>query len=268
MTHTTLHSVHPPSHRTTRWSLSLLLVAALSACGGGSSGSTEGPAGPTATRLASCGQKEGPLKIMPMGDSITEGEAGHNSYRRALWQRLQGAGCNVDLVGSKSGVSRGFRDSGSTTPLNPDFDQNHEGYWSYRADEILSFATNRVASAQPDVVLLHAGTNDILQGQGAESTAAELSSLIDAIRAGKSDVRIVLAKLIPASPNPGGIAALNQLIDGIASQQNKAGASVVVVDQSSGFSVGNTYDGIHPSATGEVLMGNKWAEAILAWRSN
>ena len=61
------------------------------------------------------------------------------------------------------------------------------------AEHARRFATNRVASAQPDVVLLHAGTNDILQGQGAESTAAELSSLIDAIRAGKSDVRIVLA---------------------------------------------------------------------------
>jgi predicted small lipoprotein YifL len=79
----------------------LLSCLVLAACGGGG-GDDEGPAsGEAARKVASCGKDGGPLRIMPLGDSITEAEAGHNSYRRVLWKRLNGAGCSVDFVGSK-----------------------------------------------------------------------------------------------------------------------------------------------------------------------
>lgn len=243
------------------------LGALLSACGGGDSGDDAGGGGSSAEKVASCGLSGGPLRIMPLGDSITEGEAGHNSYRRVLWQRLNGAGCSVNLVGSKSGVSRGSRDSGSVNPPNADFDLDHEGYWDYSVNELAPRVGGLVAQAQPDVVLVHLGTNDVLAGQSASGIAAELGGVIDAIRAGKPDAHILLAKIIPAAPDPSGTAALNRLIDGVASGRSSATSPIAVVNQASGYSTGDNYDGVHPNVSGESKLGNRWADAVLAWRT-
>lgn len=245
-----------------------LLALALSACGGGGSDDTPS-GGSTAERVASCGATGGALRIMPMGDSITEAEAGHNSYRRVLWQRLNGAGCSVNLVGSKSGVSRrGSRDSGSTAPPNADFDADHEGYWDYSVNELQPRVSGLVDRSSPDVVLIHLGTNDVLAGQSASGIAQELGGVIDAIRASKADTHILLAKIIPASPDPSGTAALNRLVDGIAAARSSATSPIAVVNQAAGYSVGDNYDGVHPGPSGESKLGNKWADALLAWRTN
>ena len=204
---------------------------------------------------------------MPMGDSITEGEAGHDTYRRVLWQRLNGAGCVVDLVGSQSGVSGGSRGSASTQPPHADFDQDHEGYWGYSVNEVTSMASGLVSQSQPDVVLVHLGTNDVLDGQSASGVAQELGALIDAIRAGKPDAYILLAKIIPASGATSATAGLNSQIEGVAASKSSATSPVVSVDQASGYSVSDNYDGIHPGTSGESKLGNRWADAVLAWRS-
>ncbi len=39
------------------------------------------------------------LKIVTIGDSITQAENGQNSYRKELWEQLTVAGYNVDFVG-------------------------------------------------------------------------------------------------------------------------------------------------------------------------
>ena len=243
------------------------LSALLSACGGGDSGDDASGGGSSAEKVASCGLNGGPLRIMPLGDSITEGEAGHNSYRRVLWQRLNGAGCSANLVGSKSGVSRGARDSGSVNPPNADFDLDHEGYWDYSVNELIPRVGGLVAQTQPDVVLVHIGTNDVLGGQSASGIAQELAGLIDAIRAGKPDAHILLAKIIPAAPDPSGTAALNRQIDSVASSRSSATSPVAVVNQASGYSTGDNYDGVHPNPGGEAKLGNRWADAVLAWRT-
>lgn len=259
-----------------RWSLiargstSLIAAAVLTACGGGSGGSdgATSPSGSTSARVASCGQSGGSLRIMPLGDSITEGESGHNTYRRVLWQRLQGAGCRVDFVGTKYGVSSGYRNSPSKSPPNGDFDLDHEGYWDYQVNELLPFVASSVAAAQPDIVLIHVGTNDVLAGQSASGIASEISSLITTLRGGKSDVYIVLAKVIPAASSTAGTAALNRQIDGIASRLSSPASPVVVVDQASGYSTADNYDGVHPAPSGEAKLGNRWADTVLAWRTS
>lgn len=263
----------PPANA--RWNLiargsaTLIAAAVLTACGGGSgSDSAIGPSGSTSARVASCGQSGGSLRIMPLGDSITEGESGHNTYRRVLWQRLQGAGCNVDFVGTRYGVSSGYRNSPAKSPPNGDFDLDHEGYWDYQVNELLPFVASSVAAAQPDIVLIHVGTNDVLAGQSAAGIAGEISSLINALRGGKSDIYIVLAKIIPAASSTAGTSALNRQIDGIAARLNTAASPVVVVDQASGYSTADNYDGVHPAPSGENKLGNRWADTVLAWRTS
>jgi acyl-CoA thioesterase I len=233
-----------------------LLALALTACGGGSD-SDDAPTGGGSTneRVASCGTSGGALRVMPMGDSITEAEVGHNSYRRDLWMNLLGAGCQVNFVGSHSGVS------GGSAP-NGDFDQDNEGHWGWRTDEVSAQTAGWVASAAPDIVLVHLGTNDMFQGESAPNVAQELGALIDNIRAGKPDARILLAKIITNAPDPAGAAALNAQIDGVA-----ASRGVTVVDQAAGFSTADLYDGVHPNPSGEAKLAARWTQAILALRS-
>ncbi|MEI6195407.1 MAG: hypothetical protein WCS42_13865, partial [Verrucomicrobiota bacterium] len=45
-------------------------------------------------------------RIMPVGDSITEGGATFSSYRYPLWERLFAAGYLVEFVGSRTSESR------------------------------------------------------------------------------------------------------------------------------------------------------------------
>jgi acyl-CoA thioesterase I len=71
------------------------------------------------------------VKIMPLGDSITESNTGQFSYRYYLWHLLLAKGYHTDFVGSRHGVGNG-------PPANPDFDMDHEGHAGWRADEILA----------------------------------------------------------------------------------------------------------------------------------
>ena len=52
-------------------------------------------------------------------------------------------------------------------------------------------------SYTPDVVLMHLGTNDLLQRQSASSTVNELEQIIEVLRTDNRSVIILVAKLIP-----------------------------------------------------------------------
>src|SRR5256885_14756200 len=83
-----------------------------------------------------------PVRVMPLGDSITfgVGSSTGSSYRAALWDRLVGqAGYAVDYVGSQR--------SGAL----PDTD--NEGHSGWRIDQIASNVDGWLATYQPDVVL-------------------------------------------------------------------------------------------------------------------
>lgn len=74
------------------------VFAFTAACDGGGSG------GDTPSRTPA---PAATLRIMPLGDSITEGDNEAATYRYYLQEDLEGAGVAVDFVGSRSGVFRG-----------------------------------------------------------------------------------------------------------------------------------------------------------------
>jgi acyl-CoA thioesterase I len=121
------------------WLIAVTALATVSIAACGSQADTSNPA-PAASNAA--------VKIMPLGDSITESAAPHNSYRFYLWHLLINQGYHVDFIGSQHGVGNG-------PPANPDFDMDHEGHAGYRADEILTHVQTWATGASPDIVLLH-----------------------------------------------------------------------------------------------------------------
>lgn len=242
---------------------SLLLVSSctlISSCGGGGSSSDTSVNTTNAENRCTLGSDL--YKIMPIGDSITEGEEGHNTYRRNLWLTLTNLGCKIDFVGSKKGV-KSSSSRNQTPPPNLDFDLDHEGYWGYEVELILPFIAARISTYQPDIVLVHLGTNDVFQGQSIASTIEELATLIDTMRTEKPNIKIFLAKVIPSHKANSQLTLLNTQIEILAKALNSETSPIILVDQNTGYSISDNYDGTHPNVTGEQKIADNWANAVL-----
>ncbi|MGG6265001.1 SGNH/GDSL hydrolase family protein [Leptolyngbya sp. AN03gr2] len=201
------------------------------------------------------GTPEG-TRIMPLGDSITQADRNHNSYRRPLWLKLQAAGYGVNFVGSTKSNYLG-------NAPNSDFDQDHEGHWGWQVDEVLEQIDRWTQDAKPDVVLIHLGTNDILRGQSFESTIAELQKLIQIMRQRNPRLKILLAQLIPSSNGEALTQQFNRQIATLARSLNTQESPVILVDQFSDFDAKqDTYDGLHPNESGEQKMATRWYQAL------
>ena len=229
--------------------LRILLLVLLTACGNESDSQTT-PAIPAAAA-------ETPERIMPLGDSITQADSEHDSYRRPLFKSLELEGRSVDFVGSLSSNYRGG-------PPRADFDLDHEGHWGWRVDEILGAIRGWAEAQEPDVLLVHLGSNDVFQDQSVSSTLDELSRLIDVVRESRPDAAFLVAQIIPTrnSSRNRTIRELNASISSLASKSTDR-SKVRIVDQFTGFDPGRmTYDGVHPNAEGEIHMADRWLEAL------
>ncbi len=202
------------------------------------------------------------IKIMPLGDSITQMYSDHDSYRRPLWHLLQSGGFNVDFVGSLNLNKNG-------PPPHPDFDMDHEGHSSWRADHMLAQVDAFAGTYKPDIVLLHLGSNDVFEYQSNSSTIAELGQIIDKLRLANPNVKILLGQIIPSIYEAAAIVDLNQRMPALAASKNTPQSPVVVVDHWTGFSVSqDMYDGVHPNDAGDQKMADRWYAALVNFLNN
>jgi lysophospholipase L1-like esterase len=209
------------------------------------------------TQTPKVAQSEKPRRIMPIGDSITQADSNHNSYRRPLWIQLRKAGYNVEFVGSTQEHFQG------SSPL-ADFDRDHEGHWGWRVDQILEHIDGWAGSSQPDIVLIHLGTNDINQGESLESTIEELRQLIQILRNINPRLTTLIAQTIPCGEEAQ-VRQFNRMIVNLAKDTNTQGSPVIALDQFSGFNAAvgkDTYDGCHPNESGEQKMADRWFAAL------
>ncbi|MDT4994137.1 MAG: hypothetical protein QOH97_4029 [Actinoplanes sp.] len=194
------------------------------------------------------------VKVMPLGASITWGTASTdgNGYREALRGLLVGnAGVPIDYVGSQK--------SGNAT------DNDNEGHPGYRIDQIAAGADAWLAAAQPDVVLLNAGTNDTLQNYDLPNAPARLHTLIDQIIADRPAVSVVVSTLVPSkdATNNSRVQAFNAQVPAIVQAERAAGHKVYAADLNSTLTTADIGpDGIHPNDAGYVKLANLWYSAL------
>lgn len=219
-----------------------------------------------------------PLKIMALGNSITQGNTEHPSYRYPLWKKLIDAEIDFEYVGSHNVNNGGI-------PNLPDhkgkkYTNLNEGHWGWRADQLLRGNNDErnkgklsdwLEGYTPDLVLMHVGSNDVMQEQPVDQTIKELEDIVREIRRKNPGVTILLAKLIPiwrekvGQPTIDRLNAFNAQIPVLANKLNTAQSPVLVVEQPTNFDPApgiDTSDGIHPNASGEEKMAQNWFEAI------
>src|SRR4051794_24454849 len=169
-----------------------------------------------------------PVRIMPLGDSIT---AGPGCWRAKLWHRLQAGGYpDIDFVGGQS-------DGGGCNP-GYSYDFDHEGHGGFSATGI---ANNDqlppwLAAARPDVVMMHLGTNDMWGGYiPLQDKLNAFTKLVGQMRANNANVKIIVAQITPMSTAacatcPADVAALDRAIPGWAAGLTTAQSPISVAD--------------------------------------
>jgi lysophospholipase L1-like esterase len=196
-------------------------------------------------------ETNGGVRILPLGDSITDGYNVPGGYRINLWRALAAAGHPADFVGT------GFNGPADL----PDHD--HEGHSGWRIDQVHAQATAWVSGTSPRTVLLHLGTNDVTQNYDLPNAPARLSGLIDRIRAAAPAADVFVASIIPLTdPNLETRGrAFNATVPGIVAGK---GARVHFVDMHAALGTGDLADGVHPNRTGYDKMAARWASALAA----
>ena len=203
--------------------------------------------------------------IMPLGDSITQGSVFNGfdfgteefrvGYRKPLFDTLGASGYTFDFVGSLSHGSAVLADF------------NHEGHGGFTAFEIWGGVFNWLVDNPADVILLHAGTNDL-----DNTNVTEIADILDEIdrwedpfsNPGGNPVTVILALIIDrdSKDNPV-VAALNDAVKSMANLRIAAGDNIIIVDQQQAVDYPTDYsDALHPTDDGYAKMAPVWFNAL------
>ncbi len=209
-----------------------------------------------------------PLKIMPLGDSITYGVIGNDDqesggYRTELWNKFVADGLQVAFVGSLS--------NGPDSLSN----KNHEGHPKWEIGQISASVNEWLNTSQPDLILLMIGTNDTKR-HSLRRMISELRALIDQITAQSPEVQLLVASIPPIHPALKPplqvLRALyfNVAIPGIVHSKAAQGKKVTFVDMrdltvndlTASISL-DLDNGLHPNAQGYRKIASFWHDTVL-----
>lgn len=196
-----------------------------------------------------------PCRVMPLGDSITDGYNVPGGYRIRLEDLALADGHGIDFVG---GLRNGPVDL---------LDQDHEGHSGWRIDQVQSIIGARMTVFAPDIVLLHIGTNDIAQNYALGGAGTRLARLVNTITALNPDALVVVSTIIPASSGiyEARIGRYNTVLSSVVTSLQAGGAHVTQVDLHAALTTADLADGVHPTQTGYEKMADGWYPAIEPW---
>jgi lysophospholipase L1-like esterase len=205
-----------------------------------------------------------PVKIMLIGDSITEGADSNGSYRRYLDGMLRRDGHLIDFVGSRRKHS-----DDKTEPDNYEYDVDHEGHWGKSSAWMAENMQSLLASNVPDVAVIHLGTEDIISSKVAAEPLADgivknIGKVVDTLRARNGKMKIVLSTIIPVAGKQDVVNLVNLKISRYVQSNSTRPCPVVLADPCKGFDVSRDLaaDGAHPNAGGARKMANVFADVI------
>jgi len=187
-----------------------------------------------------------PIKIMPVGDSCTEGmgDPDMGSYRTELYKLYKNAGLNFDFVGSNK-----------TGPASLP-DRDNEGHSGWTIPQVANNINNWIRTHDPDVILLWIGGNDLLMTGRTNPTG--LSNLIDQIFQQKPNITVFVSDYYPV---PDSVTKYNAEIPGVVQQKANEGKRVYLNKMSSMNFVRSTdlsSDGLHLNVNGYIKAANIW----------
>ncbi|RYP53274.1 hypothetical protein DL768_001714 [Monosporascus sp. mg162] len=191
------------------------------------------------------------LRIQPLGDSITKGSGSSdgNGYRRPLREMLADIVTDIDMIGS---LADGIME-----------DSSHEGHSGSFLAEIHGYALSSLG-ASPNVVLLHAGTNNMDLDVDVDTAPGLVQGIIDEILDRLPDTTVIVAKIIWANDPrmQANTNAFNARIEELVTENERAGKHVLLADMSAIITSDDLNDRKHPNDKGYRKMATVWLDAI------
>lgn len=238
----------------------------------------------------------GTLRVMVVGDSMSQGHEGDYTWRYRLWEWFRSQHVPVDFVGPYHGTmppaapkapavpalqgetpsaSAGPPDtSGSYAPPAQGFDGDHFSVWGRQAAQDKDLIRKQVEDYRPDLLLTGLGFNDMgWFVSGPEGTLASMKALVDGARAAKPDIKFALAN-VPQRTGIGGREDLprntdtyNRLLRDAIPSWSTSRSPVELVDWRSAYDCEVAdcpagYDGLHPNALGEYQIAQAFERTL------
>ncbi len=245
-------------------------AGSVNAAGGGTSGASSGGlagaiGGPAGTSNAGAGgsggaaQPTSPVKILCIGDSITEQEA---SWIYPLQDALREAGCQYELIGLDQGPYNG------PYVVKPGYDSKRVAAGGFSTTGILNFIKEKGLGGAPDVVVEYLGVNNVYGGfidgkynpdnrdDPDGSYIKDNQELIALVRAQNPQATFLLMKI-----ENDALPVIDAAIDSLAAAQSTPESPVMAVAVAHDV---ETQDGIHPTAGGAKTLAGPIAQALSA----
>lgn len=209
------------------------------------------------------GTAEEPVRILLVGDSVTQGSSGDWTWRYRLWRHLVGSGVRVDLVGPRDDLLDNVTgDFGSHAYLDPAFDQDHAARWGMFFGAQDQPIGELVDEYHPDVVVEMLGVNDLAWTHtAAEGVLQDARRFVEDAQAADPDVDVVVG-VLPQTWIPG-VERYDANLPVLAGELETDTSRVVTATPGAPFVEGiDTWDTAHPTASGEVKLAAGVADAL------
>jgi lysophospholipase L1-like esterase len=226
-----------------------------------------------------------PVRVMPLGDSITDGYLTPGGYRTELWQLLVNQDDdNINFVGSQS--------TGALAPGDLTSSGNDEGHVGWcigldnstceYGDDLSSDIVGWLTTYQPNIILLHAGTNDISSGDTGAQVTTNMDDFLEQIFTTLPHTDVLLAQIIPIlnvqpesnySSMETAWQAYNAAIPGLVTKYQDMGYNIQLVNMSDVLNPDTDYatgaanpqdDDFHPNLAGYDIMAQTWYPFVKA----
>lgn len=230
---------------------------------GGAGGGSDGAGGGQAFQPC---PETGPCKIMPFGDSITQGFPVAGGYRAPLFRLALEANRNITFVGSANDFS-------VPTVNGVPFPRDHEGHggWTIEGNNgIAKLVGTSIPNYKPHIITLMIGTNDINGNINVADAPNRLGRLLDSIFMQDPNILVVLAQIVPTRTDStnNAVRAYNAAMPELVASRVSKGQHIVLVDMYKAFTDDPNYkqsllgDNLHPNQAGYNRMAEVWFEAL------
>ncbi len=242
--------------------------------------------------------RQSSLRVICVGDSISQGQQGDWTWRYRIWQWFQANGIPIQMVGPYKGTKspppavqpappplygspadHSFTtDGGYARGVDPGFlsNSNHFAVWG-RAAAVDKDLIQGVLQQNPaDIMLLFLGFNDLgWFYSDVEGTLGSIQALISNARSVNPSLKFAVANVPHRSHIVGRddlvtmTEQYNSILPGFLTQMSTAQSPIHLVDIAGNYDCHDTggcpsgYDGLHPNAWGEYQLASAFSQTLV-----